>query len=76
VSNHTNVNVLSAPAKRDCQIGLKKTKIQVYNCNPSYSGGRGSGGLWFRASLGKLFARPNLKRTGGVAQVVGACLAS
>jgi hypothetical protein len=43
--------------------------------DPSYSGG--SGGSWFKASLGKYFLSPYLeknpsqKRAGGVAQSVG-----
>jgi hypothetical protein len=34
-----------------------------YAYNPSYSGGRESGGLRFEASPGKLFMRPYLEKT-------------
>jgi hypothetical protein len=49
----------------------------AYTCNPSYLGGRKSGGSWFEASLSKQSVRPYLekihynKRAGGVAQGVG-----
>jgi hypothetical protein len=36
----------------------------AHACHPSYSGGRDqSGGLQFKASLGKQFARPYLKKS-------------
>jgi hypothetical protein len=34
----------------------------AHTCNPSYSGGRGLGGLWFEASPGKYFGRHYLKK--------------
>jgi hypothetical protein len=57
--------------------------LVAHTFNPSYSGGKRSGGLLFEASLGKYFMKPYLKNTqhtkkkknggetGGVAQGIG-----
>jgi hypothetical protein len=37
--------------------------LVAHTFNPSYSGGKRSGGLLFEASLGKYFMKPYLKNT-------------
>jgi hypothetical protein len=36
--------------------------LAAHACNPSYSGVKRSGGSRFKASLGKMFMRPYLKK--------------
>jgi hypothetical protein len=48
----------------DC--GLRKGNVSrgvvAPVCNPSYSGSRGSGGSWFKDSLGKQYSIPYLEK--------------